>query len=84
MNDFLSGVAFGVLYARLVDSLNPAYRPRTLKWARSTSTEYGSFLWMCDEIGLEPDIARKKFMRKDIESLKAIIKELNDIIKEDQ
>lgn len=73
MSDFTVGVAFGVLYREVKHLADPEYRKGALAWVKSNRSNYASFLWVCDQLSLDPEIARTKLMTRRVADLDALL-----------
>lgn len=81
MSEFTLGVAFGVLYGKLVDLGKDSAREAALAWIKSNRGGYGSFAWVCEELGLEIQPARLRILAADLTGIQDLLKTFREEIR---
>jgi hypothetical protein len=69
------GVAFGILYAKLTELAKRGKdRTKALAWVKAEGEEYGTFKWVCAQLGLKQDWAMLHLYKQSRHSIKDVVK----------
>lgn len=78
--DVRRGQAFGILLTKLEYFANGV--PEIMIWINAEKDDFGSFIWCCEEIELDPDRARAVLNTRDPRDLKKLINDFRDQVEE--
>lgn len=74
--DIRQAIAFGILYDRLTQAAGD--RSGIKGWiANGDATKYGSFKWVCEELGIAQDTAKNRLTKLSRTKLRRILNEFS-------